>query len=123
MAINTFTFPKIARMRQMTIERYTILNKSNEDIILVEDEYGKWVKFEDVKKLIIKLTQDETWNNTNIDPIEGEECSIMLIDSKIKPAKMINGEWTKLPGYPFSFDFNKSDVIKWKYGIPDICNA
>ncbi len=30
---------------------------------------------------------------------------------------MVNGEWTKLTGYPFPLDFDKSDVIKWRYRI------
>ena len=78
---------------------------------------GKWVKFEEVKKLVIKLTQDRTWNDPSIVPIEAEGCFIMLSDGEIKPALMVDGEWIKLTGYPYDFDFNKSDVIKWRYDL------
>jgi len=91
--------------------------RGNFDLVMSEHPRGEWVKFEDVKKLVIKLTQNKTWNDPSIKPIEHEECFIMLSDGQIKPALMIDGEWVKLAGYPYDFDFNKSDVIKWQYDL------
>ena len=85
------------------------------DLVMSENSHGEWVRFKDVKKLIIKLTQGKVWNDVSIKPIEKEECFIMLLDGETKPALMLDGTWTKLSGYPYPFDFNKSDVIKWRY--------
>ena len=80
-----------------------------------ENPHGEWVRFEDVKKLVIKLTQGKEWNSTNIEPIEGEECLIMLLDGMIKPALMSRGKWIKPTGYLHPFDVKRSDIIKWRY--------
>jgi len=93
----------------------TVEVTNNKYPLLSEDPTGGWVQFEDVKNLIIKLTQGTEWNSTSLNPIEREECLIMLVDGEIKPALMLDGVWTKLTGYMYDFDFNKSDVIKWRY--------
>ena len=82
---------------------------------IVEDPYGEWVKYTDIEKMVIKLTQDKAWNSPTLKPVEGEECHIMLIDGQTKPAFMSDGKWVKLAGYPYNFDFNQADVIKWRY--------
>lgn len=91
--------------------------RGNFDLVMSKHSGGKWVKFEDVKMLVIKLTQDRTWNDPSIQPIEREDCFVMLLDGEIKPAQMIDGEWVKLVGYPYDFEFDKSDVIKWRYDL------
>lgn len=83
------------------------------------DMDGEWVRFEDVKKLVIKLTQDNAWNDPSINPIEKLECFIMLADGKIHPALMRDNNWVKLVGYRCDFNFSKSDVIKWRYNQPN----
>lgn len=80
-----------------------------------EDPNGEWVKFEDVKKFILKLTDTGDWHSAKDDPVEHEECTIVLISGQHHPAMMINGNWVKPEGYMYDFDFDKSDIILWKY--------
>ncbi len=82
---------------------------------LARADDGEYVKYYAVRKLIVKLTQGTEWNSVGLSPIEGDGCFIMLLGGEIKPAIMVDGVWTKLAGYPYLFDFKKSDVIKWRY--------
>jgi hypothetical protein len=103
------------------MERYSKTLDRNMDGVCYAKMYvaenGEWVKFEDVKKLIIKLTQDGSWNDPSIEPIEKSECFIMLSDGQIHPALMVNNNWVKPAGYPYDFNFNQADVIKWRYNL------
>ena len=105
----------------MRIKRYVLSNcgvAGNFGLEMSENPRGEWIKFEDLKKLIIKLTQGREWNDMSIKPIKGKECFIMLLDGEIKPAVMSNETWVKPTGYLHPFDVDKSDVIKWRYDQP-----
>ena len=96
------------------MKRYDFISYRDGSRIEERDD-GEYVKYEDIKKLVIKATQGTEWNGPSMEPIEREECIIMLITGEIKPAMIIDGVWIKLAGYPYDFNFDKSDVIKWRY--------
>ena len=74
---------------------------------------GNVVFYEDVEKLIIRLTQGAAWNNPSLKPINGKDCIVMLITGERHPAIMTDNGWVKAVGY--LYDFNKHDIIKWRY--------
>lgn len=97
------------------MKRYKIAHRFNDGLGVDEDPNGEWVQYEDVAKILVKLTQGQTWNSPNLKPIKGAECLIVLLDGRTKPAMMIDGEWIKLAGYIYDFNFKQSEVIKWRY--------
>ena len=74
---------------------------------------GEWVRYKDVAKLVVRLTQGNEWNSLTLTPVTGKDCIVMLITGEKHPAEMGKDGWKKLAGY--MYDFNKQDIIKWRY--------
>lgn len=83
------------------------------DMYMSENPNGEWVEYKDVEKLVVKLTQGTIWNSSTSIPIIGKDCIVTLITGEKHPAIMGKAGWTKPIGY--MYDFNKQDIVKWKY--------
>ncbi len=105
------------------MKRYNVILDNNLARIYGEQvsrEYvspqGKWVRYSDVEKLIIKLTQSDEWNSPSIIPLDdpGYEFEVMDIKGEKHPAAYNYKSFVKLAGYPYEFP-NQHDIIKWRY--------
>lgn len=76
---------------------------------------GEWVKYEDVEKIIVKLTQlKDEWNSTSLVPINRSELKVVLSNGDHRLAGYNNNSWYKLAGDPQD-NFTGDDIIKWSY--------